>query len=251
VNPPLVVANWKMHGNQADCVALARKIARQLARNPARAEVAIAPPYIYITKVRQALRASSLKLAGQNSHWEDTGPFTGEVSPVMLRDVGCDFVILGHSERRHIFKEDDATVARKVLAALRNGLRPILCVGETLAERQSDLTSDVIAQQLSVALKGIGENGIGQIEIAYEPVWAIGTGQNATPKQIIEVHEKIRHLVATSFGKTQGNGIRILYGGSVKPENAEELVKTREVNGLLVGGASLKTETFLPIVYCF
>lgn len=251
MNPPLVVANWKMHGTQADCVALARKIARQLGRNSARAAVVIAPPYTSIAKVRQALRASPLGLAGQNCHWEDNGPFTGEVSPVMLRDVGCDFVILGHSERRHVFNEDDETVARKVLAALRNNLRPILCVGETLAERRNDLTAEVISRQLSIALKGVGKSDIRRVEIAYEPVWAIGTGQNATPEQIIEVHDSIRRFVATSFGKSQGSGIRILYGGSVKPENAMELAKTREVNGLLVGGASLKAETFLPIVYCF
>jgi triosephosphate isomerase len=251
VNPPLVVANWKMHGTQADCSALARKIARQLGKNPARAAVVLAPPYTSIASVRQALQDSALGIAGQNSHWEDNGAFTGEVSPAMLRDAGCDFVILGHSERRHVFKEDDETVARKVFAALRNDLRPILCVGETLAERRRNRTAAVISRQLRIALKGVGKNDIGRIEIAYEPVWAIGTGQNAIPEQITKVHDRIRRFLTTSFGKTQGRGIRILYGGSVKPDNAPELAETREVNGFLVGGASLQAETFLPIVYCF
>ncbi|MGH7825234.1 MAG: triose-phosphate isomerase [Candidatus Binatia bacterium] len=251
MSPPLVVGNWKMHGTQTECAALARKIAQALRNKPARAAVVLGPPYTSIPKVARAIRGSKLLIAGQNSHWEEHGAFTGEISPAMLRDAGCDFVILGHSERRHIFKEDDEAVGRRMLAALRSNLRPILCVGETLAERRSSLTTRVICRQLRIALKGVAKSGIEQIEIAYEPVWAIGTGQNATPEQITKVHERIRRFLVDSFGKSEGSGIRILYGGSVKPENAGELAKIEEVNGLLVGGASLKAETFLPIVRCF
>jgi triosephosphate isomerase len=251
VNPPLVVANWKMHGIQKECAVLARAIGRSLRNNPARAAVVLAPPYTSIANVSRAVRGSSLGIAAQNSHWEEKGAFTGEVSPAMLRDVGCDFVIVGHSERRHIFKEDDEAVSRKVITALRNNLRPILCIGETLAERRRNLTASVIARQLRTALKPVGQSDIEQIEIAYEPVWAIGTGQNATPEQIARVHERIRRFLFARFGKFKGNRIRILYGGSVRPENAAMLAKINAVNGLLVGGASLKAETFLPIVRCF
>jgi triosephosphate isomerase len=251
VNSPLVVGNWKMHGTQAECVMLARRIAQGLRKRPAGAGVVLAPPFTSILKVAQALGGSKVQLAGQNSHWEENGAFTGEVSPVMLRAGGCEFVILGHSERRQIFNEDDEAVRRKVIAALRSNLRPILCVGETLAERRSNRTAGVISRQLRIALKGIEKTDIRKIEVAYEPVWAIGTGHNASPEQITTVHSRIRRLLINSFGQSEGGRIRILYGGSVKPENAGELARTQEVNGFLVGGASLKAETFLPIVHCF
>jgi triosephosphate isomerase len=169
----------------------------------------------------------------------------------MLRDVGCDSVILGHSERRHIFYESDAIVAQKLDAALRNGIRVILCVGETLAERRQGRTAKVITRQLQIALKGIAKNGIDNIEIAYEPVWAIGTGQNASPFQIARVHRRIRQVLTTRFGKAAGDRFRILYGGSVKPDNAAPLAMTAEVGGFLVGGASLAAESFLSIARCF
>jgi triosephosphate isomerase len=251
VNLPLVVGNWKMHGTQAECTALARKIAQALRKQPPRAAVVLAPPFTSIVNVAQALGGTKIQLAGQNSHWQEYGAFTGEVSPVMLRAEGCAFVILGHSERRHIFNEDDEAVRRKVVAAVRNNLRPILCVGETLAERRSNRTAGIISRQLRIALKEIDKNDIGKIEIAYEPVWAIGTGHNATPQQITAVHSRIRGFLVKSFGPTEGSRIRILYGGSVKPENAAELATAEDVDGFLVGGASLKAETFLPIVHCF
>jgi triosephosphate isomerase len=168
----------------------------------------------------------------------------------MLKDLGCEFVILGHSERRHIFNESDLVVAQKVQGALRNGLRPILCVGETLAERQSGRTAAVITRQLRVALKGLGKNVIENVEIAYEPVWAIGTGHNANEEQIARVHERIRQFFKSLFGNQKASALRILYGGSVKPENAAAILKTPGVDGLLVGGASLQAETFLRIVNC-
>jgi triosephosphate isomerase len=251
MNAPLVVGNWKMHGTRSECSSLARKIALGLGKNPSRAEVVLAPPYTSLKSVKQAIRNSRIALAGQNSHWQENGAFTGEVSPSMLRDVGCAFVILGHSERRHIFHESDETVAKKTVAALRNGLRPILCVGETLEERSGGRTAGVIGRQLRIALKEVAKSDICKLEIAYEPVWAIGTGRNATPEQISQVHGRIRRFMAAKFDRTKGSRVRILYGGSVKPENARSLATTPEVNGLLVGGASLKAETFLPVIAAF
>jgi triosephosphate isomerase len=219
-------------------------------RKPSAAEVALAPPYTGLATVKQAIGKSAVKLAAQNCHWEDRGAFTGEITPLMLADLGCKFVIVGHSERRHIFHESDAVIGNKLQAALGNQLRPILCVGETLAERQAGRATAVITRQLRVALKGLDKSAIENIEIAYEPVWAIGTGHNATSQQISRVHERIRKFLTSTFGSSNGEAVRILYGGSVKPENAPEILQTPEVNGLLVGGASLKAETFLPIVFC-
>ena len=169
----------------------------------------------------------------------------------MISELGCDYVILGHSERRHIFHEPDDMIARKIAPAVAQGMRAILCVGETLAERQAKQTAKVIIRQLRIALKGLGNDVIEKLEIAYEPVWAIGTGQNATPVQVNQVHQRIRKFLIDAFGATKGGQLRILYGGSVKSENAAELTALDSVNGLLVGGASLKAETFLPIVRAF
>lgn len=248
---PLVVGNWKMHGTQAGSLRLARQIVHGLAKTQVDVEVVLAAPYTAISQVRKATAGSGVGLAGQNAHWQPLGAFTGEVSPMMLKDAGCTFVILGHSERRQLFYESDPTVAKKIAAALAHDLRPILCVGETLTERERGATSRVIARQLRAALKGVPKSAIRKMEIAYEPVWAIGTGQNATPKQIVQVHRRIRKLLVKSFGRVRGGGVRILYGGSVKPDNAPDLAKAEEVNGFLVGGASLEAETFLPIVRCF
>ncbi len=246
----LIVGNWKMHGTQAHCFDLAQRIAQNLRRKPARADVVLAPPYTALAQVKRVIKNSKIKLGAQNSHWEESGAFTGEISPVMLKDAGCEFVILGHSERRHILQESDIIIAKKVDAAVRNGLRPILCVGETLKERRSGRTAMVIARQLRIALKGLVKGGIDRIDIAYEPVWAIGTGQTATPVQISQVHKRIRQFLKRSFGAAKAGRVRILYGGSVAPDNALTLMETPEVSGLLVGGASLKAETFLPIVHC-
>lgn len=243
----LLVGNWKMHGSRSECVDRAGKIVSGLRKTPTPVEVAIAPPYTALAWVKEVLRDSEVRLAAQNCHWEDNGAYTGEISPLMLNELGCDCVILGHSERRHIFKETDQMIAQKIAAALRNGLRPIVCVGETLQERRDGRTASVIGRQLRVALKATPKTAIQRIEIAYEPVWAIGTGQNATPEQAGEVHTRIRKFLLKSFGAEEGNRIRILYGGSVKPENAAALMGTPEVNGLLVGGASLNPDTFIAI----
>lgn len=248
---PLIVANWKMHGDQAHCALLARQITRGLRREPASVEVVLAPPFTSLEVVRRSLRGSTVKLAAQNCHWETQGAYTGEVSPVMVRELGCDYVIVGHSERRHILHESDEMIARKLSPIVCHGMRAILCVGETLDQRQTGKTSAVIRRQLRIALKGLTKADIANIEIAYEPVWAIGTGQNATPKQINHVHSRIRVWLMQWFGSSAGKHLRILYGGSVKPENVNSLVAIKEINGLLVGGASLKSETFLPIIRAF
>jgi triosephosphate isomerase len=251
MSPPLVVANWKMNGGQSESLELARKIVADLKSKPTIAQVVLAPPFTGLAVVGKAVGESNIQLAAQNCHWQLNGAFTGEVSPAMLKELGCAFVILGHSERRHIFHETDSMIAQKVAPAIAQGMRPILCVGETLDERRSQRTFEVIDRQLESALKGLGNGAIDKIEIAYEPVWAIGTGHNATPEQIREVHTHIRKFLCASFGASIGSASRILYGGSVKPDNAAMITEIDEVNGLLVGGASLQAESFLPIVRAF
>ncbi len=250
MKPPLVVGNWKMHGTQNQAVALARDVRKGLRRSR-KVQVVLTPPFTALAPVGKIVRGSSLCLAAQNIHWEEQGAFTGEISPEMLRELGCRFVIIGHSERRHIFGETDKTIARKLAACLRSGLRPILCVGETLEERIKGKTTRVITRQLRVALKGVVKGAIEKIEIAYEPVWAIGTGRNATPGQISRVHAMIRRRLKKLFGTRPAGQARILYGGSVRPENTGELASVEEVNGLLVGGASLKAKDFISIVAIF
>ncbi|TMA12676.1 MAG: triose-phosphate isomerase [Deltaproteobacteria bacterium] len=244
---PLVVGNWKMHGTQHEAVALAREVLKGL-RGRRRVDVVLAPPFTALGPVRKTLRGSALRLAGQNVHWEEQGAFTGEISAKMLRELGCHFAIVGHSERRRLFNETDQTVAKKLAACLRSGLRPILCVGETLEQRNAGATRRVITRQLRIALKGMTKDAIEKIEIAYEPVWAIGTGRNATPEQASRAHATIRRMLKKLFGTKRAEQTRILYGGSVRADNAGELACAREVNGLLVGGASLKAKDFLSII---
>jgi triosephosphate isomerase (TIM) len=251
MTPPLVVGNWKMNGSQADCLHLARQIARDVKSKPAPVQVVVAPPFPALAAVGKALHDSKVQLAAQNCHWQLNGAFTGEVSPSMLKELGCEFVILGHSERRHIFYESDNMIGKKVAPVIAQGMRPIMCVGETLEERQREQTFEIITRQLESALKGLGNDAIEKIEIAYEPVWAIGTGHNATPDQIREVHAHIRHFVGASLGRSNEHSVRILYGGSVKPDNAAMIAGIDGVNGLLVGGASLQAESFLPIARAF
>lgn len=250
MKPPLIVGNWKMHGTQTEARALARRIAKGL-QNQERVEVALAPPFTALSAVSEAIRGSTLRLAGQNLHWETDGAFTGEISPKMLRALGCRFVIVGHSERRRLFNESDEAIAKKMAASLSTSLRPILCVGETWEERKRGTTSPIISRQLRAALKEIGKGAIEKLEIAYEPVWAIGTGRNATPDQVSMVHLWIREILQGIYGRDQSRSCRILYGGSVRPDNAGELAKVADVNGLLVGGASLKARDFLHIIRTF
>jgi triosephosphate isomerase len=251
MNVPLVVGNWKMNGSQSESVALARAIVAEIRKRPARAQMVLAPPFTALALVGKATLPSKIKLAAQNCHWQSSGAFTGEISPLMIKELGCEFVILGHSERRHILNESDEMVARKLAAAIGHGLRAILCVGETLDERQHRLTSKVITRQLRAALKGLTKDVIDKVEIAYEPVWAIGTGHNATTEQVTQVHKRVRQCLTTLFGRVAGKRVRILYGGSVKSDNAPGLAALDDVDGLLVGGASLNAESFLPIVRAF
>jgi triosephosphate isomerase len=246
VRTPLIAANWKMHKSLADTAAFAAEFAK-LVRDVSDVEIAIAPPFTAIAALRAALGSSRVALAGQNAHFEAQGAFTGEISVAMLADVGCRFVILGHSERRAIFGESDAFIAKKVRAVQVAGLLPILCVGESLAERESGRTFDVLASQLAGSLAEADPTRAAELVVAYEPVWAIGTGKTATPAMAQEAHAFVRARLAERFGAAAGR-IRILYGGSVKPENAAELMAQTDIDGALVGGASLDPRSFSAII---
>ncbi len=211
-------------------------------------DVAVCPPFPYLSLISKTLEGSRILLGAQNMHHEAKGAYTGEVSPAMLKDVGCDLVILGHSERRHIFGETDETIRKKIQSALEFGLRPILCIGETLDDREADKTADVVRRQLKGCLEGFSRQDMEHIILAYEPVWAIGTGRTATPEQAEEVHRLTREWIEEQFDKKAAGSIRIQYGGSVKPGNARQLLEQPDIDGALVGGASLDAESFAAIV---
>jgi triosephosphate isomerase len=211
-------------------------------------DVAVFPPFVYIDEVARALSGSPIQVGGQNLCDEASGAFTGEVSAAMLADVGATVTLVGHSERRHLFGESDELINKKLHAALAGGLRVILCVGETLEERQQELTEKLTSRQLTLGLAGVAEADLARLTIAYEPVWAIGTGLNATPKQAGEVHTYLRGVLAGLYSEPAAQKLRILYGGSVKPDNIATLMAAPNVDGALVGGASLKADSFLPIV---
>jgi triosephosphate isomerase (TIM) len=242
---PLIAGNWKMHGSRAENAELIEALLLGLpAQTPV--EIAVCPPFVYLWETARLLKSSSIALGAQSVCAEALGAFTGEVSAGMLKDVGCRYVIVGHSERRAIYKEDDALVARKFLAAQSQGLIPVLCVGETLEERERGQTMQVVSRQLTAVLDLAGAAALQSAVIAYEPVWAIGTGKNATPAQAQEVHAYIRTAIAGRDAKIAAD-VRILYGGSVKAANAHELFAMPDVDGGLVGGASLKADEFLKI----
>ena len=242
---PLIAGNWKMHGSRAENAELIEALLLGLpAQTPV--EIAVCPPFVYLWETARLLKSSSIALGAQSVCAEALGAFTGEVSAGMLKDVGCKYVIVGHSERRAIYKEDDALVARKFLAAQSQGLIPVLCVGETLEERERGQTMQVVSRQLAAVLDLAGAAALRTAVIAYEPVWAIGTGKNATPAQAQEVHAYIRTAIAGRDAKIAAD-VRILYGGSVKAANAHELFAMPDVDGGLVGGASLKADEFLKI----
>jgi triosephosphate isomerase len=211
-------------------------------------EVVVCPPFISLSAVQGVIEGSNIALGAQNVYWEKRGAFTAEVSAPMLKSVGCTYVIIGHSERRTYFNENDATVNKRIFAALEEGLKPIVCVGETLEEREADKTFDVIKHQITAGLADLSEEQMASIVLAYEPVWAIGTGKTASPEQAQEVHAFIRKLLFEMFGEATAEATRIQYGGSVKPENASVLMGQPDIDGALVGGASLKAESFANIV---
>ncbi len=242
---PLVVGNWKMNGSRLSVSELLAGIANGPAELNA-IEVVVCPPYPYIPQVESLLKESQISWGGQNLSAEAKGAFTGEVAGSMLRDFGCKYVIIGHSERRSLYFESDQLVAEKFVAAVDAGLIPILCLGETLGEREAGITEQVVARQLSVVLDKVGVAGLAKSVVAYEPVWAIGTGKTATPEQAQDVHAFIRNKVL-ELDAGVGGDLQILYGGSMKPSNAEELLSKPDIDGGLIGGAALKSEAFLSI----
>jgi triosephosphate isomerase len=244
---PFIAGNWKMNLNKAEGVALAKALAEKLPRDN-KVEVAVCPPSVYLDAVGAALAGSAIGLGAQNVSSENNGAFTGELSTAMLLDVGCKYVILGHSERRQFFHETDADVNKKTKKALADGLIPIVCVGETLAQREAGQTLSVVESQFDGSLAGIAASDMSQVVIAYEPVWAIGTGKVATTAQAEEVHAALRKLLQTRYNSQVAEAVRIQYGGSVKPDNAAELLAQPNIDGALVGGASLKADSFLGII---
>lgn len=246
---PIIAGNWKMYKTIGEAIELANGLKREFFDLDAQAiDVVLCPPFTALSEVAEIITDSCIQLGGQDAHWEDEGAFTGEVSPLMLKDAGCKFVILGHSERRQYFTETNDSVNKKIKAVLKHGLTPIVCVGETLAQREKGDTFQVLDDHVRNGLKDISEDEASKVVIAYEPVWAIGTGKTATAKQAQEAHKYIRDLLAKMYNQDISESIRIQYGGSVKPENATELMNEPDVDGALVGGASLKIESFVAIV---
>lgn len=244
---PFIAGNWKMNLNRAQGIELAAALATKAEAHP-QVDIAVCPPSVYLEAVRSALGRSGIGLGAQNCHHESKGAFTGEIAPPMLVDIGCRYVILGHSERRHIFHETNQDVNRKVIAALGVSLIPIVCLGELLQERQAGKTRAVVTEQFDGSLAGLTVDQVAKIVLAYEPVWAIGTGVVATPEQAEEVHADLRNLLQTRYNSQVASQVRIQYGGSVNAENAGSLLSQPNIDGALVGGASLKAESFLGIV---
>ena len=244
---PVIAGNWKMNKTVGEAVDLVRQL-KTLIEKVDGVEVIVAPPFTALHAVREESKGSLIRLAAQNLYWEEKGAFTGEVSASMIREVGCEFVIIGHSERRQLFGETDESVNRRIRAALGQGLKPIFCIGETLKEREDEKTFPVIETQVKGGLKDLGEKEVLTIAVAYEPVWAIGTGKTATPQQAQEVHRFIRETLEKRYSKDVAEKIRIQYGGSVTPENIKGLMDQQDIDGALVGGASLKADSFARIV---
>jgi len=246
---PLVAGNWKMNTDSRSSVELVNDIAAGSSQTAGKkVHVAVIPPYIYLQSVKKALRTTSIALGAQDLYYEQKGAFTGEISASMLKDIGCTYVLCGHSERRHIIGETDELINKKVTAAITGGLLPILCVGELIEERKASETKEVVTRQIKKGLAGLSAEKASAVTIAYEPVWAIGTGLTATPQQAQEVQALIRRLLGEMYDSELAEEMRILYGGSAKPDNARELMGQKDVDGLLVGGASLKADDFVAII---
>jgi len=244
---PLIAGNWKMYLTQDEAVALAKAVAQSAAACADR-DVMIAPAFTSLAAVCTAVQETGVLVGAQNIAWEKEGAFTGEISAPMLKDIGVSVAIIGHSERRHVFGEDSAMINRRLHGALNGAILPILCIGETLSEREAGKTFSVLEAQIRHGLAGVDTEQIQQVVIAYEPVWAIGTGKTATKEQAQEVHAFIRQLLESIFEKNIATAVRILYGGSVKPENIDELMAQPDIDGALVGGAALKAESFDQII---
>jgi triosephosphate isomerase len=246
VRKQLIVANWKMHKTAAEATEYVHRLFELI--HPQHIDLVLAPPFTALHAATRAIgQSSGLALAGQNLFWEDTGAFTGEISGPMLKEAGCRYVILGHSERRHWFGERDEDINKKIRAARRHGLRPILCVGESLSDRERGHTKTIVTAQLEQDLAGFTDAEIADVSLAYEPIWAIGTGRAASAAQAVEVHTILRRAVASHWGDQAGQRMRILYGGSVNATNARELLQSPEIDGVLVGGACLDPTCFATI----
>jgi len=244
----IIAANWKMNKDVKETSEFFTSLQKELNGYDGTAEVVVCPPFIDLQAAVKAAQGTSFQIGAQNLHYENDGAFTGEISARMIKSLGVPYVIIGHSERRQYFGETDEVVAKKVKKALSEGLKVILCVGETLSERDGNVTEKVLDRQVKAALDGLTAEQLKSIVFAYEPVWAIGTGRNATPQQAEEAHAFIRSLVAKLFGNTAAQDLTIQYGGSMKPENAAELLSQRDVDGGLIGGAGLKADSFAKIV---
>jgi triosephosphate isomerase len=248
VRTKVIAGNWKMNKNVRQTEELISAIKKGMDFELKNVKVIVCPPATSLETAGRLLGGTSIGLGAQNMYHEDEGAFTGEVSPGMLKSVGCQYVILGHSERRQYFKETDEFINKKVKKALASGLIPIVCVGETLEEREKNVTNDVVTKQVKGVLSGVSSADVEKVILAYEPVWAIGTGRTATPAQAEEVHALIRALLGTLYGQSVADRIVVQYGGSVKPENASELLSQSDIDGALVGGACLKADSFIPII---
>jgi triosephosphate isomerase (TIM) len=244
---PLIAGNWKMNTTLAEAVALAEATA-EACSSKTDGDVMIAPPFTALKTVADKISGTSVILGSQNICWKESGAFTGEISPLMLKEIGCEMAIIGHSERRHVFGETDQMINQRVLGTVENGLIPVFCIGETLEERESDKTLTVLESQIKNGLAGLKINNPDDLVIAYEPVWAIGTGKTATSSQAQEVHAFVRKVITTLYEKNIASQIRILYGGSVNPGNVDELMNMPDVDGALVGGAALKADSFEKLI---
>ncbi|MEC7640834.1 MAG: triose-phosphate isomerase [Nitrospinota bacterium] len=244
---PIIAGNWKMNKTTAEAAVLVDEIKHKLTQPPT-ADIILAPPYTALGTVQKQLVDTPIALAGQNIHAESDGAFTGEISAPMLKEAGCAFVILGHSERRQAFTEDDSLINKKIKTAMGHGLKVIFCLGETLEMREQDKTIQVVGEQLNRGLEGLGNGELENLVIAYEPVWAIGTGKNASPEQAQEIHTFIRDHLDNTFGPQMGSSTRILYGGSVNSQNSADLLGQADIDGALVGGASLIADAFCAII---
>ncbi len=244
---PFIAGNWKMNTSLEEAPALAGAMVEKVGSVEG-VDLAVCPPFPYLASVGKALAGSKIALGAQDIFYENNGAYTGEISAAMLKDVGCAYVICGHSERRHVIGETDEMINRKVLKCVGDGLKPILCVGELLTERQADETIEVVSRQIHLGLEGVSSADLTDVTIAYEPVWAIGTGVTATPDQAQEVHAMIRRLLGEIYDDATARNVRIQYGGSVKPDNAGELLTQPDIDGALIGGASLKADDFAKII---
>ena len=245
---PFIGGNWKMNTDSKSAVELAKGVVQKCGTMLDEVEICVCPPFVYLAAVKNALGSSNIGLGAQDVYFEPKGAFTGEISCQMLKDIGCKDVIIGHSERRHVLGETDELINKKLLAAIEAGLLPIFCVGELLEERKAGKTAQVVKEQIQKGMASVTIEKAKAVTIAYEPVWAIGTGINATPQQAQEVHLMIRQLVATLYNEDFAEQMRIQYGGSVKPDNASQIIAQADVDGFLVGGASLKADEFAAIV---